>query len=62
MTESRWTMEPPTKPGYYWFRYWTPKGQLRDIPRVTQIKEDFKMWTYGPDVEWWPVPIEEPPW
>lgn len=51
-TEGRWTTEPPTVPGWYWCRY---RGD--SAPAFPS-----RHWgRYCVDVEWWSIPIQEPP-
>lgn len=63
---SEWTKEPPTEPGWYWFRHM--KGSMHEVVMVSQFHSGLRV--FGPahdwisiDMlhgEWWPVPIEPP--
>ena len=74
--DKKWTNEPPTESGWYWWRdncdpgtrftvlvvedcvtsepYYI-NGGLGDIENLGEFSDG------ADDLEWWPIPIEEPP-
>jgi len=66
---NKWTTEPPTKPGYYWWRY-DPTDDLPDLLHlylspdgIMAPNEDSYLHVSPPselEGEWWPEPIQEP--
>ena len=60
MDKPKWTTEPPTKPGWYW-RRWVDRGNDYVGQNETYHLENGFHAPSGSYLEWWPVPIEEPP-
>lgn len=60
-TEGRWTNEPPTVPGWYWWRYkvYTPTGDVEE--KAICVREECTMTYFAVAGEWWSTPIQEPP-
>ena len=50
---AEWTQEPPTEPGWYWYR---ANGFLE----IWEIYNEDTVQLL-PAAEWWPEPIQEPP-
>lgn len=66
-----WTRTPPDEAGYYWVRRTDSEGDVAvflvlAMPQVDEVvfvyggMETMRLESLGPDVEWWPIPIEPP--
>jgi len=65
-TAGRWTAEPPTVPGWYWWRQ--ERNDEQQCVFVYQCSFGMRSWRVEElhaysldDGEWWSVPIQEPP-
>ena len=50
---SIWKREPPTQPGYYWFRYIDMAGEPKE-PDILWLIESGRAWSFGSEHDWEP--------
>ena len=69
---SKWTKEPPTEPGWYWWRSDTDKPKILEVLWLGEQGKSLGLYVRGGSRnlyslgdwdggEWWPERIKEPP-
>lgn len=71
MSESHWTKTPPTQPGHYWISLDSAR-RFKTVVQLEFFREKLQCFEanawhslndkhYWSNIEWWPIPLQEPP-